>query len=122
MPRIDHAKADRWRAIIDAQRTSGLTVRAFCRERDLREHSFHAWRRKLRKRDADALPAQVVRPPVFAEVRLDEREAGERLPLATPTPLLTLELPGGITARFPLDVHGDTLTNVIVAARRALAC
>jgi len=107
MPRRDPAKAQRWREFIGAHSTSGLTVRAFCRERELSEHAFHAWRRKFRKQDAE--PSQ----PGFAEIRIEGRDAGEL------QPSLTLELPGGIIARLPLDVSGETLTKVLAAAHGA---
>lgn len=104
MPRRDPAKEQRWRELIETQSTSGLSVRAFCRERNASEHSFHAWRRKLR-----ALDAAPARSATFAEVRVQG---------AVPASL-TLELPGEITIRLPLDVAGETLTNILVAARRA---
>lgn len=44
-PRI--AAAERWRAIIEQQRQSGLGVSAFCRQRSIPTSSFFCWRRKL---------------------------------------------------------------------------
>jgi hypothetical protein len=35
--------------MIGEQEKSGLTVRAFCREREVSEFSFYAWRQRLRK-------------------------------------------------------------------------
>jgi transposase-like protein len=37
-----------WERIVAEQETSGKSVRAFCRERDLGEHSFYWWRHHLR--------------------------------------------------------------------------
>lgn len=37
-----------WQSIIAEQEGSGKSVRVFCRERDLGEHSFYAWRQRLR--------------------------------------------------------------------------
>ena len=36
-----------WRRRIAQQKNSGQTVRAFCREHEISEHSFYAWRRQL---------------------------------------------------------------------------
>lgn len=39
---------EQWRERIAAQERSGLTVRAYCKEQDLHEHSFYGWRQRLR--------------------------------------------------------------------------
>lgn len=59
----DVRKEQHWRRWIEAWRTSGLTVRAFCARRHLTEPSFYFWRRELQQRDAaivSFLPVQVV--------------------------------------------------------------
>ena len=38
-----------WRSMVDQQRQAGQTVRAFCREKDISEPSFYAWRRTLKR-------------------------------------------------------------------------
>jgi len=45
-PRRD---ASQWRALVEQQRVSGQSVKAFCAEHDLGEASFYAWRRHLRQ-------------------------------------------------------------------------
>jgi hypothetical protein len=37
--------AERWRAILDEQRHSGLGISAFCRKRPIATSSFFGWRR-----------------------------------------------------------------------------
>jgi transposase-like protein len=53
----------RWRAVVDAQRASGMTVKAFCAARGIAASSLFAWRRRL---------ASVISPsttePTFVEV------------------------------------------------------
>ena len=39
--------AAQWRALIDQQQTSGMSVRGFCQRAGLNETSFYAWRRRL---------------------------------------------------------------------------
>ena len=38
---------DQWLAWLTEQRQSGVTVSAFCRQNQISEKSFYAWRRKL---------------------------------------------------------------------------
>jgi transposase-like protein len=48
----DEGKEAFWRRTVRRQGQSGLTVRAFCREHELRETAFYFWRRELAKREA----------------------------------------------------------------------
>lgn len=49
-PRRDAEKERFWRAAIRRQRRNGQSVRVFCREEDLSEPSFYAWRREIARR------------------------------------------------------------------------
>lgn len=40
-----------WRGVIGEQESSGLSITAFCREREVATASFFNWRRKLADRD-----------------------------------------------------------------------
>jgi hypothetical protein len=40
-----------WRVVLRKQRRSGLTARAFCRQEQLSEASYYAWRREIARRD-----------------------------------------------------------------------
>ena len=42
-----------WRSQVRRHGQSGVSAREFCREEGLVEHSFHSWRREIRKRDAE---------------------------------------------------------------------
>jgi transposase-like protein len=58
-----------WRRIVQQWRKSGLSVRDFCRQRDLPKPRFYAWRRTLQQRDAEAarfIPVRVV-PQVMTQ-------------------------------------------------------
>jgi transposase-like protein len=56
-----------WRPIIDGQRTSGLTIAAYCLKSGITQGSFYTWKRRLRqpaKRNRSPKPAFVeVTPP-----------------------------------------------------------
>lgn len=54
MSRIpDPAKEQFWREHHERQAVSGLSVRAYCCSEGLKEHSFHEWRRVIRRRDGE---------------------------------------------------------------------
>ena len=41
-----------WQKVIGEQDKSGLSIRAYCRERQVPEHSFYMWRKTLRQETA----------------------------------------------------------------------
>jgi len=84
--RRDPAREQHWREVMSAWRASGLSVRAFCSQRQLRESQFYAWRRELRQRDA-----RPPRPSAFVPVTV-----------ALPMPAVDVRCPSG---------HVVTLTN-----------
>jgi len=49
--RRDAEKEKYWRSQLQEADASGKSVRAFCRERDLKENLFYCWRRELKRRD-----------------------------------------------------------------------
>jgi transposase-like protein len=40
-----------WSKLIAEQEASGQTIRAFCKERNVTDHSFYFWRKRLQKPD-----------------------------------------------------------------------
>ncbi len=64
--RPDPAKRQHWQQLLDRQRHSGLTVRAFCDSAGVSQAAFYAWRRRLHTRPA-ARPSAA---PTFVPVRV----------------------------------------------------
>lgn len=102
-----------WRDVVTRFRTSGLSVRVFCRREKLQESAFYFWRRTLADRDGKL--ATKSRPtskravrPAFLPVMI-QRDA---LP---PTSALTLELPGGGVLRFSEATPVERIVEVIRA-------
>jgi transposase len=59
----DLGKERFWRRMVAQRQRSGMSVRVFCASRGLSEHRFHAWRRVLQERDAQAVrfvPVEIV--------------------------------------------------------------
>jgi hypothetical protein len=49
MEKKQSERREYWQGIIAEQEASGKSVRGFCRERNLGEHSFYWWRQHLRE-------------------------------------------------------------------------
>ena len=63
--------AQRWRAIVERQRASGLGVLAFCRQNSIPSSSFFGWRRKLSGPDAGGGGrGAAAGPATFARVKV----------------------------------------------------
>jgi hypothetical protein len=64
MEKLYRPGSEEWRQIIGGQRTSGLTVAAYCRDREITEGSFYTWKRRLR---SPATPDRLPKP-AFVEL------------------------------------------------------
>ena len=50
-----------WRGLIDEQSSSGESIAAFCRRRDLSQASFYSWRKRLRESEGPQfVPVSVI--------------------------------------------------------------
>ena len=88
-----------WSERIAQQEKSGESIRAFCKEHDLKEHAFYGWRQRLR-----------TKPPVtFALVETIETKA------AAAVAMIELVLGHGDRLRIPNDEA--TLRTVLAVLR-----
>ena len=83
--------AVQWQRLINQQRTSGQSVRAFCRQHDLGEASFYAWRSRLRS-EASADPGHA------AFVRLEPKPAD-----SPPARTVEVHFPSGASLHCPAE-------------------
>ena len=107
--RSDAEKARYWQRTISEAARSGMSIRAFCRQRRLRESQFYWWQRKLRaSREAGTAPRPSGngRPASFALV---SDEAG-----ATDAGI-ELVLGEGRKLRIRRGVDEETLRAVLAA-------
>jgi Transposase len=88
-----------WKERIARQEKSGESVRAFCKEHGLQEHSFYGWRKRL----------QPKQPVTFALVETIQAKA------ATGMTVIELVLPHGDRLRIPSDAA--TLRTVLSVLR-----
>jgi hypothetical protein len=91
-------RREEWRQRVGEQESSGQSIRAFCRERGLKEQAFYGWRQRLRKQNT---------PVRFALV--ETKSAGETVPP------IELMLPSGDRLRIPNDAA--TLKLVLAVLR-----
>jgi hypothetical protein len=56
---------DKWSLLLSDQRSSGLTVRAFCESGDIDKAVFYGWRKRLEERSPDG-PVDFLRVRVAA--------------------------------------------------------
>lgn len=81
----DAYRAQNWAEIIQACKDSGLSNRAFCRQRGISEKSFYYWLRKLRNQAAEAVAPRLVRLESFSatkeSLQIQYRGAELRLPV-----------------------------------------
>ena len=61
--RFDREKDAKWRQVIIAFSSSGLSVRDFCRQNGIGEPSFYSWRRMLAQRDGQVESSLVAERP-----------------------------------------------------------
>lgn len=101
----DPDKEQFWRDTIARWQQSGLSIRAFCQRHHLTDTQLHAWRRRLRLRDATA----------FLPVHL--------LADTTPAPTtLELVLPGGRSLRIAPGFDPATLRQLLAVLEEDRVC
>lgn len=87
--------SEQWQGLIDQQRESGISQKAFCLSRNICLSTFTLWKRKLRQ--ATESPDQPAQPdPDWFEFKTDFHNTPSDLPPWE----IELELPGGVTLRM----------------------
>ena len=95
-------KAEEWAERIATQQRSGTSVKQFCKEQELTEYSFYAWRKRLQKKE----------PVHFALV-----DRGAARQEHTAEAALELVLATGERLRIGARVDATTLRTVLDALR-----
>jgi transposase-like protein len=87
MSRRQEERREWWRQRIAQQERNGQSIRAFCKEQGVGEHSFYSWRQRLREENV---------PVRFA--LLESKPVGEAKPQT-----IDLMLTSGDQLRIPID-------------------
>ena len=106
MKRADMKKAEMWRTRIREAARGGLSIREFCRRRNVKESQFYWWQRRLKEKRPAAAGGPAASQPSFALVSEDggALEAG-----------LELVLSDGRRLRIGRGVDEATLRAVLAA-------
>ncbi len=76
MSDLDHkALKERWAALIKEREESGLTIKEWCKERNVKESKYYYWLKTLRRDGADATGQDTGIPP-FVELPVIFQEQG----------------------------------------------
>jgi transposase-like protein len=97
----DSGKEQFWRDVLRRWHDSGLTIRAYCRQRSLAEPSFYFWRRELAQRD---LQTPLANSPAVTFVPLTVRPE----PVAVEA-MVEVVLANGRRLRVPVGVAADVV-------------
>lgn len=110
MAQRGHSGRERfWRGVILEQKSSGLSISAFCRKRDLSQGSFFRWRRKLMQCDREDAVTK------FIPVALDA-------PTTATRPGCEVVLPDGCRIIVPIGGDAAWLREILEAVQGTPSC
>ncbi len=101
-----------WQMVLETFKSSGLSVRQFCKQEGLSEPSFYSWRKRLSEHEPSAAQKVPPQPEPFIQVSMPPVKSG----------VLELVLASGHTLRIPSDIDREFLTGVLSCVRQAKLC
>lgn len=118
-------KEEFWRMVFAEQRESGKSVKQFCRDNDLSEPSFYAWRKKISRRDHQDVtgPTSASSASRLIPVSLVTSQQPDHHRLRA-THALEIVAPSGFVFRFEQLAQGDQIASIVLAVelRRGESC
>jgi hypothetical protein len=111
-------RIESWRQIVDAQRSSGLAVAAYCRQRGISQGSYYNWKRRLSSTlRLDSTELAEVRPegrsPARGEAAATAGFVELRNPVCAAAEGIEIEVAGGRCLRVRRGFDRDLLIEVI---------
>lgn len=106
-----------WRAVISGYDPKKSTVRAYCRAQEVNEHSFHAWRKRLR--DQDPKPSPVTFKLVENTATPEKKKSVQQPPTQAAAACIEVVLNNG-TALLRVPCEESALRIVLAAMAAAL--
>jgi transposase len=101
-----------WQMVLETFKSSGLSVRQFCKQEGLTEASFYSWRKRLNNPQKSDIKNELPQPEPFIQVSMPTAKSG----------VLELVLVSGHTLRIPSDIDSVFLTGVLSAVKQAKLC
>jgi transposase-like protein len=102
------ARAGYWRQHVEAQRSSGESVLAYCRRMGVSQWSFYEWRRRLQQREPEAVtPVRWLPVTVAPEVKAEPAEVSGCG--------IAVYLPSGVALKLSRDFDAGALRRAVGA-------
>ena len=119
MPNYDPVRLAHWRTVIGEQARSGLTITAFCQQRQLPKSKFYHWKAILPALDSGTHP-QPQAQPKSSDTPLSAAFVPVRV---VPDTLVEVTLTNGVQLKLPLSSNVEQLARLVkaVAACRTSA-
>ena len=118
MPNYDPQCLAHWRTVIDEQALSGLTIKAFCQQRQLPKSGFHHWKAILAL--DSGTPAEPQPRPRSSGTPVSAAFVPVRV---VPDTLVEVTLTNGVQLKLPLNSNVEQVARLVkaVAACRTSA-
>ena len=107
MPNYDPVRLAHWRTVIGEQALSGLSIKAFCQQRQLPKSKFYHWKAILLALDSGT-PAQ----PKSSGTPLSAAFLPVRV---VPDTLVELTLTDGVQLKLPLSANVEQVARLVKA-------
>ena len=123
MPSCDPQRLAHWRTVIDEHSRSGLTIKAFCQQRQLPKSGFYHWKAILLALDSGT-PAPPQAQPKTRPHPSDTPLSAAFVPVrVVPDTLVEVTLTDGVQLKLPLNSNVEQVARLVkaVAACRTSA-
>ena len=111
MPNYDPQRLAHWRVLIDEQALSGLSITAFCLQRQLPKSKFYHWKAILLALDSGT-KAQPQLKPRSSDTPLSVAFVPVRI---VPDTLVELTLTNGVQLKLPLNANVEQVARLVKA-------
>ncbi len=101
-----------WEMVFETFRSSGLSVRRFCKREGLSEPSFYSWRKRLSKDNTPSNEEQGIDSSSFIKVSIPDQQSCN----------LELVLTSGNILKIPNDFNTKMLNDILLALSKAGLC
>ena len=102
-----------WQMALETFKSSGLSIRNFCKQEGLSEPAFYSWRKKFARSDKSAEDKQKdTNPSAFIKVAMPKNKSFA----------IELVFSSGNTLRISSGADSQTLSNVISVLHKAGLC
>ena len=115
MPNYDPVRLAHWRALINEQALSGLTIKAFCQQRQLPKSGFYHWKAILLALDSGT-PAEPQAQPKTRPHPSGTPLSATFVPVrVVPDTLVELTLTNGVQLKLPLSANVGQVARLVKA-------